>query len=88
MAQRTVLVTGATGLLGREVVAAFKIRNGWTVKGSGYSRADGADIIKLDLESGADIAKTLDEIRCVSLNQRFIWRLFIADITTFMLTEI
>ncbi|KAL7937076.1 hypothetical protein V8C35DRAFT_214868 [Trichoderma chlorosporum] len=63
MAERTVLVTGATGLLGREVVAAFQLRSGWTVKGSGYSRADGVDVLKLDLESGADIAKTLDEIR-------------------------
>lgn len=88
MAQRTVLVTGATGLLGREVVAAFHNRSGWTIKGSGYSRADGADILKLDLESGADIAKTLDEIRCVSLHQRFIWRLFMVDITTFMLTDL
>ncbi|TFB03845.1 Methionine adenosyltransferase 2 subunit beta [Trichoderma ghanense] len=63
MAQRTVLVTGATGLLGRQVAAAFRNSNGWTVRGSGYSRADGVDIIKLDLESGADIAKTIDEIR-------------------------
>ncbi|KAL7823991.1 hypothetical protein V8C26DRAFT_10373 [Trichoderma gracile] len=63
MAQRTVLVTGATGLLGREVAAAFRNSSGWNVKGSGYSRADGVDIIKLDLESGADIAKTIDEIR-------------------------
>ena len=73
MAQRTVLITGATGLLGREVVTAFHNRSGWIVKGSGYSRADGVDIIKLDLESGADIAKTLDEIRYVSHNERFIW---------------
>lgn len=72
MAQRTVLVTGATGLLGREVVAAFKLRDGWTVKGAGYSRADGVDILKLDLESGADIAKTLDEIRCVFAEHYFI----------------
>ncbi|KAL7790854.1 hypothetical protein V8C37DRAFT_383426 [Trichoderma ceciliae] len=63
MTQRTVLVTGATGLLGREVVAAFRLRGDWTVKGTGYSRADGIDVLKVDLESGADIAKTLDEIR-------------------------
>ena len=66
MAQRTVLVTGATGLLGREVAAAFRNASGWTVKGSGYSRADGVDIIKLDLQDGAAIAKSIDEIRCVA----------------------
>ncbi|KAH6611240.1 NAD dependent epimerase dehydratase family protein [Trichoderma cornu-damae] len=63
MAQRTVLVTGATGLLGREVVAAFRLRNGWAVKGTGYSRADGVDVLKVDLESAADIAEAIDEIR-------------------------
>jgi uncharacterized protein YbjT (DUF2867 family) len=66
MAQRTVLVTGATGLLGREVVAAFRLlHSGWTVKGTGHSRADGVDILKVDLESAADVAKTLDETRYV-----------------------
>ncbi|KAL6910785.1 NAD(P)-binding protein [Trichoderma evansii] len=64
MAERTVLVTGATGLLGREVVSAFRLlHSGWAVKGTGYSRADGVDILKVDLESAADVAKTLDEIR-------------------------
>ncbi|KAM0258829.1 hypothetical protein ACHAQJ_003671 [Trichoderma viride] len=64
MAQRTVLVTGATGLLGREIVVAFRLlHSGWTVKGTGHSRADGIDILKVDLESAADVAKTLDETR-------------------------
>ncbi|PNP39406.1 hypothetical protein TGAMA5MH_08826 [Trichoderma gamsii] len=64
MAERTVLVTGATGLLGREVVSAFKLlHSGWAVKGTGYSRADGVDILKVDLESAEDVAKTLDETR-------------------------
>ncbi|RFU75359.1 dtdp-4-dehydrorhamnose reductase [Trichoderma arundinaceum] len=71
MAPRTVLVTGATGLLGREVVAAFRLRGEWNVKGTGYSRADGVDILKVDLESGADIAKIIDEIRYVLLLLHF-----------------
>lgn len=75
MAPRTVLVTGATGLLGREVVAAFKLYGDWTVKGTGYSRADGVDILKVNLESAADIAKTLDEIRYV-----FLWLLHVQHI--------
>lgn len=68
MAERTVLVTGATGLLGREVVSAFRLlHSGWAVKGTGYSRADGVDVLKVDLESAEDIAKTLDETRYVLL---------------------
>ncbi|KAK5993442.1 Methionine adenosyltransferase 2 subunit beta [Cladobotryum mycophilum] len=62
MAQQIVLVTGATGLLGREVAAAFRLR-GWNVKGTGYSRADGVDILKVDLGSTASVAKALDEIK-------------------------
>lgn len=60
--QRTVLVTGATGLLGREVTTAFRL-NGWIVKGTGYSRADGVDTLKADLANAGDVAKVLDEIR-------------------------
>lgn len=64
MAERTVLVTGATGLLGREVVSAFRLlHSGWAVKGTGFSRADGVDVLKVNLESAADVAKTLDETR-------------------------
>lgn len=57
-----VLVTGATGLLGREVLTAFRSK-GWSAKGLGYSRADGVDILKVDLESAASVAKVLDEVK-------------------------
>lgn len=68
MAERTVLVTGATGLLGREVVSAFRLlHSGWVVKGTGFTRADGVDVLKVNLESAADVAKTLDETRYVLL---------------------
>lgn len=56
------LVTGATGLLGREVVRAFKLKN-WNVKGTGLSRADGVDVLKVDLSSEAEVKKVLDETK-------------------------
>lgn len=66
MASRTVLVTGATGLLGREVAAAYKLQR-WTVKGTGYSRADGQDVLKVDLGNESDLTKTLDEVQSVKM---------------------
>lgn len=62
MAQKTALITGATGLLGREVVEAFQMK-GWKVKGTGYSRADGVDVLKVDLNDEAQVAKTLEEVK-------------------------
>jgi dTDP-4-dehydrorhamnose reductase len=58
----TVLVTGATGLLGRQIKAAFELEN-WTVKGTGYSRADGVDILKVDLSKEAEVEKVLSEVK-------------------------
>jgi NAD(P)-dependent dehydrogenase (short-subunit alcohol dehydrogenase family) len=65
MSGKTVLVTGATGLLGRQVVRAFE-REDWTVKGTGYSRADGTSILKVDLGSTSEIEKTLDTVKYVT----------------------
>jgi NAD(P)-dependent dehydrogenase (short-subunit alcohol dehydrogenase family) len=62
MAERTVLVTGATGLLGREVSASFGLR-GWNVKGTGYSRADGISTLKVDLSNESEVASLLDETK-------------------------
>jgi len=59
---KRVLVTGATGLLGRQVVKAFE-REGWTVTGTGYTRAKPPSILKLDLGSEAEIIKVLDEVK-------------------------
>jgi uncharacterized protein YbjT (DUF2867 family) len=59
MSAKTVLVTGATGLLGRQVVRAFELKN-WSVKGTGYSRADGVSVLKVDLGSAAEVEKALD----------------------------
>lgn len=62
MANKTALVTGATGLLGRQVVKAFA-KHDWTVKGTGFSRADGSSILKVDLSSAAEIEKALEDVR-------------------------
>ncbi|PFH60741.1 hypothetical protein XA68_10449 [Ophiocordyceps unilateralis] len=62
MAQRSVLVTGATGLLGREVVNAFRL-GGWKVKGTGHSRADGVDVLRINLQNEDEVARALDEIK-------------------------
>lgn len=58
---KTVLITGATGLLGRQVVKAFS-RAGWEVKGTGFSRAS-LPLLKLDLNSQPDITTALEEIK-------------------------
>jgi S-adenosylmethionine synthetase len=77
---KTALITGATGLLGRQVVKAFE-RAGWTVKGTGFTRAKPPSLIKLDLNSSSAISQTLSEIKpqvvvhCMSLAQSAISRL-------------
>ncbi|KAK9426530.1 hypothetical protein SUNI508_00057 [Seiridium unicorne] len=62
MAGKTVLVTGATGLLGRQVVKGFE-RKGWDVKGTGFSRADGVSILKVDLGNASEVEKTLETVK-------------------------
>lgn len=58
----TVLVTGASGLLGRQVVRAFELR-GWAVKGTGMTRADGVSILKVDLNSADEVKTALDNVK-------------------------
>lgn len=65
MSSNTALVTGATGFLGRQVVKAFAFHD-WTVKGTGYTRADGVDILKVDLSNAAEVEKVLDQQKCVA----------------------
>lgn len=62
MTSKTVLVTGATGLLGRQVVKAFAFHD-WSVKGTGFSRADGTTILKVDLSDAAELESTLEQQR-------------------------
>jgi len=62
MSTKTTLVTGATGLLGRQVVKAFA-ENGWTVKGTGFSRADGTSILKVDLGNADEVKRALGDLK-------------------------
>jgi NAD(P)-dependent dehydrogenase (short-subunit alcohol dehydrogenase family) len=59
---KTALITGATGLLGRQVVKAFE-RHDWAVVGTGFARANPPATRKLDLGSEADITKTFEEVQ-------------------------
>ncbi|KAI9760663.1 MAG: hypothetical protein M4579_001527 [Chaenotheca gracillima] len=59
---KKVLVTGATGLLGRQVVKAFQ-RSGWSVTGTGFTRANPPSLLKLDLIDEGAINKILDEVK-------------------------
>ncbi|EWC47361.1 hypothetical protein DRE_00329 [Drechslerella stenobrocha 248] len=58
---KKVIVTGATGLLGRQVVRAFD-EAGWTVTGTGLSRAKPPQILKVDLSNSDEVGKLLDDI--------------------------
>ena len=58
--QRVVLVTGATGLLGRQVIKAFDQAR-WRAVGTGFSRANPPSILKVDLGDEVAVGKVLDE---------------------------
>lgn len=56
------LVTGATGLLGRQVLKAFESA-GWSTTGTGFSRGAPPKIVKVDIQDDNQIAKVLDELK-------------------------
>ncbi|KAI9834549.1 MAG: hypothetical protein M1819_002925 [Sarea resinae] len=61
MPNKTVLVTGATGLLGRQVVKAFERAGGWDVVGTGLTRADPAQgTLKVDITDAGAVEKVLE----------------------------
>ncbi len=64
----TALVTGATGLLGRQVVKAFQDA-GWKVVGTGWSRANPPSILKVNLEDESEIKQVLDEVKYARLTR-------------------
>lgn len=58
---KVALVTGATGLLGRQVLKAFE-EAGWSAVGTGFSRS-GPSIRKLDLADASAVSTLLDEVK-------------------------
>lgn len=59
---QTALITGATGLLGRQVQKAFE-RASWRVVGTGFSRAKPPDILKVNIQDTSEVEKALDEVK-------------------------
>lgn len=62
MSDKRVLVTGASGLLGRQVVRAFE-QDGWSVTGTAFSRANGTTLRKVDLEDGSAVSAVLEDVQ-------------------------
>ena len=54
-----VLVTGASGLLGSQVLRVFKLHS-WIAVGTGFSRAKPPDIVKLDLADEVAVTDLLE----------------------------
>jgi dTDP-4-dehydrorhamnose reductase len=67
MADKTVLVTGATGLLGRQVSKVFQKRGNWQVIGTGHSRADGVSILKVDLTVASEVEQALETTKYANI---------------------
>lgn len=59
---RTALVTGSTGLLGRQVVHAFKSA-GWNAVGTGLTRANPPAILKVNLTDPVELSTVLQEVK-------------------------
>ena len=59
---RTALVTGASGFLGRQVVQTFASA-GWNTVGTGFTRASPPAIRKVDLTDPTNISTLLEEIK-------------------------
>lgn len=58
----TALITGATGLLGRQVVKAFEAA-GYDVVGTGFSRAAPPRIRKVDIQNSDEISNLFAEVK-------------------------
>ena len=59
---KTVLITGATGLLGRQILRAFKSA-GWNARGTGFSRAAPPTILKVNLTESAAVSSVISEVK-------------------------
>jgi nucleoside-diphosphate-sugar epimerase len=58
----TVLVTGASGLLGRQVLRTFQLES-WNAVGTALNRPDPPTTIKLDLLDEGAIERVLDDVK-------------------------
>ncbi|CAN9277569.1 unnamed protein product [Alternaria alternata] len=58
---QTALITGASGLLGRQVQREFFL-DGWKSIGTGLSRITSPDVVKLDILNQDEILRVLDEV--------------------------
>jgi S-adenosylmethionine synthetase len=56
------LITGATGLLGRQAVRAFQ-QEDWEVVGTGFTRAKPPAILKVDLGVESDVLSALETVK-------------------------
>ncbi|CAO2647279.1 Nn.00g082010.m01.CDS01 [Neocucurbitaria sp. VM-36] len=59
---QTALITGASGLLGRQVQRQFLL-DGWKSIGTGLSRISPPDVIRLDILDPQEIERVLDEVK-------------------------
>ncbi|RMZ78923.1 hypothetical protein DV737_g3673, partial [Chaetothyriales sp. CBS 132003] len=56
------LITGATGLLGREVVKAFEAA-GYDVVGTGFSRASPPKVLRVDIQDADEVSRLFSEVK-------------------------
>ncbi|KAI9731925.1 MAG: hypothetical protein M1834_004376 [Cirrosporium novae-zelandiae] len=68
MPPQKALITGATGLLGRQVVKGFE-RAGWETYGTGFSRAKPPSIIKVNLLNEKEVEEALETINTAWLDE-------------------
>jgi len=61
MAEKRVLITGASGLLGRAVLSTMK-QNGWVVLGTAFTRT-GENLVKVDICHPEEVDKIIQEFK-------------------------
>lgn len=66
---RKALVTGATGLLGRQVVKVFSSA-GYDVVGTGFNRASPPQILKVDIQNPDEVDKLFSEVKYDTQSQK------------------
>ncbi|KAF1994854.1 NAD(P)-binding protein [Amniculicola lignicola CBS 123094] len=64
----TALITGASGLLGRQVRKTFFLDD-WKAIGTGLSRIDPPSVIKLDITDAQKVEQALDDVKCSAANR-------------------